>query len=195
MIDEKSLLTRLKHNDDRAFEIIYNELGNGIFHYCNSRINDLFISEEIVQEVFLSLWNKRSSLEITTSLKSYLFTAAKYQILNHIRSEKVRKEYATNLANYLLINYENPTEDLIAVNDLKALIDEIVESLPKKCQLVFKMSRFENLSIQEISKEMNISTRTVENHLTKALKHIRQELEPLAFVCLLYSLAHFSNHI
>lgn len=108
MIDEKSLLTRLKHNDDRAFEIIYNELGNGIFHYCNSRINDLFISEEIVQEVFLSLWNKRSSLEITTSLKSYLFTAAKYQILNHIRSEKVRKEYATNLANYLLINYENP---------------------------------------------------------------------------------------
>lgn len=60
------------------------------------------------------------------------------------------------------------TEDLIAVNDLKALIDEIVESLPKKCQLVFKMSRFENLSIQEISKEMNISTRTVENHLTKA---------------------------
>lgn len=168
MIDEKSLLTRLKHNDDRAFEIIYNELGNGIFHYCNSRINDLFISEEIVQEVFLSLWNKRSSLEITTSLKSYLFTAAKYQILNHIRSEKVRKEYATNLANYLLINYENPTEDLIAVNDLKALIDEIVESLPKKCQLVFKMSRFENLSIQEISKEMNISTRTVENHLTKA---------------------------
>lgn len=88
MIDEKSLLTRLKHNDDRAFEIIYNELGNGIFHYCNSRINDLFISEEIVQEVFLSLWNKRSSLEITTSLKSYLFTAGQ---ISDIKSYQIRK--------------------------------------------------------------------------------------------------------
>lgn len=179
MDDDKALISRLKEGDEKAFELIYNKTGKEIYAYCNSRINDPMVSEEIVQEVFLSIWNKRKSLEITSSLKSYLFAAAKYQILNHIRSEKVKRKYAINLGNYILINIENSTEELLDLDDLHTVLNEIVESLPKKCQKVFRMSRFEHLSIKEISEEMDISTRTVENHITKALRHIRQELKPL----------------
>ncbi|MBR9854329.1 MAG: RNA polymerase sigma-70 factor [Algicola sp.] len=179
MNEEKALLAGLKSNDEKAFERIYDQMAKPLYNYCNSRINNREVSEGIVQEVFISLWQKRASLTITSSLESYLFSSAKYQILNHIRSEKVRRVYADKLGDYLLKNFENPTEDFIAMKDFSFLIDEIVGSLPKKCQKVFKMSRYEHLSIQEISVKMDISTRTVENHITKALSHIRKELKPL----------------
>ncbi|KAB7530221.1 RNA polymerase sigma-70 factor [Flagellimonas olearia] len=186
MKEEKALLARLKSGDEKAFELIYDLMAGRLYNYCNSRINHREVSEGIVQEVFISLWQKRTDLTITSSLESYLFGSAKYQILNHIRSEKVRRIYANKLGGYLLKNFENPTEDFMAMKDFSFLIDEIVGSLPPKCQKVFKMSRYEHLSIQEISIKMQISTRTVENHITKALSHIRKELKPLLGLALLW---------
>ncbi|GET35204.1 DNA-directed RNA polymerase sigma-70 factor [Prolixibacter bellariivorans] len=165
-------------SDPLAFEQIYYRYVERLFSYVFSRINDKVVSEEIVQEVFISFWQKRSATELR-SLSAYLFTAARYKALSHIRFSKVRDEYALNFAMFLVKNYDNSTQDLVDVNDLKTTIKREIDKLPPQCQTAFYYSRFQNYSNKEIAEEMGISIRTVENYITRALKHLRQNLKTL----------------
>ncbi|MEX1241204.1 MAG: sigma-70 family RNA polymerase sigma factor [Cyclobacteriaceae bacterium] len=116
------------------------------------------------------------ALEINTSLDAYLFGAAKFRILTYIRSERVRKEYAAHFAIFSSERLDNSNEELMNLKDLQHSIDTSISELPEKCRSAFRMSRIENEPIPRIAERMNISPRTVENYLTRALKHLRNSL-------------------
>ena len=133
-------------------------------------------AEEIVQQVFYSLWAKRGSLDINTTLKAYLFKAVHNSSLNKIKQGKVRQLYANNYK--ATANVETHTSgQLLQGKELEALINEAIAELPEQCGVVFKMSRFGNLKYAEIADELNISVKTVENHMGKALKLMRDKLK------------------
>ncbi len=169
------LIASLKRGDHLAFEQIYRQSAVKLLQYIFGRVHNREVSEELLQDVFLSLWARRAELNIRSSLESYLFGAAKYQILGYIRSEKMQQKYVDHLALFTA-TLDNATEDLMDMTDLKAVIDEHLSSLPPKCGQAFRLSRFEHKTIAEIATEMGISTRTVENYLTQALKHLRTGL-------------------
>ena len=185
--DLSNLLPLLNNGDQRAFEVIYDRFADRLYRYVYSRIRVKETSEEIIQEIFVSLWVRRGSLEITTSLDSYLFGTAKHKILSHIRSEGVRKKYAAELALFAAERIDNnSSEELLELKDLEQTIEDRISELPEKCQTAFRMSRMEHEPIQHIAERMNISNRTVENYISQALKHLRISLgEFLAVIILL----------
>ena len=129
-----------------------------------------------------------STSENLMNLESYLYGAARNQLLRYIRSEKVRRKYAKNLVSFLSAKFDNSTEELMELQELKELIEESVSELQAKCQQAFRMSRFEHKSIKEIADEMNISSRTVENYISQALGHLRKRLDRCIWLLFLWFL-------
>jgi RNA polymerase sigma-70 factor (family 1) len=142
-------------------------------------LRDKDVCEEIIQETFFSLWNKRENLQITHTLKAYLFTAVKFQTINYMRSEKVKRDYASSYASFTNTTFDNSNEEHIHLSDLSNLIENEVSKLPEKCQQIFRLSRNDHQSIKNIADLMNISHKTVENQLTKALRQLRSSLGQL----------------
>ena len=167
-----------KSNDQSAFEQIYTRYADRLYAFVWKRIQNEITSEEIVQEIFISLWQKRKLTE-PESFMAYLFSAARYKALSAIRSSKVRHEYALNFAMFLAKNHDNSTQDLVDVNDLKAALDKEIDKLPAQCKTAFRYSRFHDLTNKEIAEKMGISIRTVENYMTQALKYLRKKLKDL----------------
>lgn len=174
--DTDNLLPLLKSGDMKAFEIIYDLYADNLFRYIYSRVRIKEISEEIIQEIFVSLWTKRETLVITSSLESYLYGAAKYKILSYMRSDKVRKQYAADFTLFVAGRYDNSVEEWTDLTDLQSTVERSIQELPDKCQTAFRLSRMEHLPIPHIAERMNISTRTVENYLSQALRHLRTSL-------------------
>jgi len=172
----KKIFPELKQGKDAAFKHIYDLYWPGLYKFAYNIIRDKATSEEIVQEVFLSLWNARQNLQITHSLQAYLFSAIKFQTLNYMRAAKVRTHYADSFAVFKHVKFDNSNEENINYTDLKKHIEIEIAKLPTKCQEIFRMSRSEHKSIQNISDLLNISHKTVENQLSKALKHLRSSL-------------------
>lgn len=161
-----------------------------LYKFSYNIIKNKYVCEEIVQETFFSLWNKRQELEITHSLRAYLFTAIKFQTLNFIRSEKVRANYAASYAAFENKLVDNSNEEHVYVSDLKGRIETEVSKLPERCQQIFRMSRNEHHSIKNISDMLNLSHKTVENQLTKALKHLRSSLGDFLLLFMALFIAH-----
>jgi RNA polymerase sigma-70 factor (family 1) len=180
MQDDQQLLLLLNQGDQKAFEAIYDRYARSLFRYIYNHTRNKEVSEEIVQELFISLWTKRENLSID-SLNAYLYRASKYQLLSYLRSDKVRKKYAAEFVLFLAGRHDNSLEEFINVSDLQVMIESAISKLPERCQMVFRMSRFENASIQEIAERLNISTGTVENYLSQALRHLRASLGDLLF--------------
>jgi RNA polymerase sigma-70 factor (ECF subfamily) len=163
--DHRNLLPSLREGNQKAFEVIYDFFADRLYRYVYRRVHVKETSEEIVQEIFVSLWVRRESLEITTSLGSYLYGAAKHKILSYIRADRVRKKYAAEFTLFSLERTDNSNQELMELKDLQQAIDERISELPKKCQAAFR-----------IAERMNISNRTVENYISQALKHLRLRL-------------------
>ncbi|WP_142683074.1 RNA polymerase sigma-70 factor [Chitinophaga polysaccharea] len=181
--DESAILALLKEGDMGAYEAIYNEYWPRLYGYVYNRLKSKEVAEEIIQEVFFSLWKKHTELQLTHSLAAYLFTAVKYQLLNYLKSDRIRRIYISNLTPEQ--QSDNSNEEHIAATDLKNTMEKEVSRLPEKCQQVFRMSRHEHLSITDIANTLNISHKTVENHLTKALRQLRMVLGHHLFIILL----------
>lgn len=186
MIVEK----RLKYSPDNvilylnkgnvgAFEQIYESYWAELYSYAYNILRDKAVCEEIVQEIFFSLWTKRRELQITHSIRAYLFTAVKFQTLNYIKSEKVKRNYAVSYSTFKTILFDNSNEENIHLSDLKNLVENEVAKLPEKCQQIFRLSRNEHQSVKNIAGLLNISHKTVENQLSKALKQLRSSLGQL----------------
>jgi RNA polymerase sigma-70 factor (ECF subfamily) len=137
-----------------------------------------------VQEVFLTLWVKRDSLGKIVSLPAYLFTGAKYRMLNEIKAVEVRKNFAANFSAFQANIHSDITQETVAVRELESVLETAVSQLPPKCRQIFQLSRTHHLSISDISNALNISPKTVENQLTKALKYLRFGLKEFFFLCL-----------
>lgn len=189
MNSSSELLALLKNGEEKTFEIIYECFSDRLYHYVHSRVNIKEVSEEIVQEIFVSLWTKRKTIEITTSLDAYLFGSAKFKILSYIRSEKVRYEYANHFTKFSAERIDNSIEEMMNLKDLQNSIDTSILELPEKCRTAFRLSRIEHEPIYRIAERMHISKRTVENYLSQALKHLRSSLTEFLTVFFLWMLA------
>jgi RNA polymerase sigma-70 factor (family 1) len=168
---EAELIALLTKGDRDAYECIYNDYWSRLYAFVYNRLKTKEAAEEIIQEVFFSLWTRRAELSLTHSLTAYLFTAVKYQVFNYIKADKIRKTYASNFSQYKLT--DNSNEEYNQLSDLTNAVEKEVARLPEKCQQVFRMSRNEHRSVHDIAETLNISHKTVENHLTKALRHLR----------------------
>lgn len=175
----ESVVLYLNKGKVDAFEQIYQSYWSELYSYAYNILRDKAVCEEIVQEIFFSLWNKRREIQITHSIRAYLFTAVKFQTLNYIKSEKVKRNYAASYGAFKKILFDNSNEENIHLADLKNLVENEVSKLPEKCQQIFRMSRNEHHSIKNIADLLNISHKTVENQLSKALKQLRSSLGQL----------------
>lgn len=176
---QESVVLYLNKGKVDAFEQIYQSYWSELYSYAYNILRDKAVCEEIVQEIFFSLWTKRRELQITHSIRAYLFTAVKFQTLNYIKSEKLKRNYAASYGDFKKILFDNSNEENIHLADLKNLVENEVSKLPEKCQQIFRMSRNEHHSIKNIADLLNISHKTVENQLSKALKQLRSSLGQL----------------
>jgi RNA polymerase sigma-70 factor (family 1) len=180
--DELSVL--LSEEVTAAFHEIFNRYWSQLYATAYKRVKSKEAAEEIVQDLFTSLWVKRKSIRIHTSLAAYLFTSVRYIVLNHMEKEAVRRTYKDSL-HVVKTVYQNPTEETVLLNDLTRKIEKEIDLLPLKCRSVFELSRKEYKTNKEIAVMLGISEKTVENHLTKAITRLRLNLNDiisLAFV-------------
>jgi RNA polymerase sigma-70 factor, ECF subfamily len=184
LASETSLLEAIRKGDETAFEMIFKEYYQALCRYANSFLNDREEAEEVVQASFLGFWEKREALFVNTSLKAYLYQSIRNRCLNVIKHSKVKQQHAQHEA-YMRVDHAESTFDEILSNELENRIYVALQALPEQCRLVFKLSRFEELKYQEIADQLNISVKTVENQIGKALKIMREQLRDYLPVILL----------
>lgn len=173
--DEKILFEKVKVSDEKAFEILFHRYYGHLCLYATKLINDNAAAEEIVQEFFVKLWEKRIGFTIETSVKNYFFRSVKNLCLNFIQHNKIK----SNHAKYILSENEtsfSPENNFIEI-DLAEKIEKSILSLPEKRREIFRLSREDGLKYREISKKLNISIKTVETQMGLAIKTLRQKLK------------------
>ena len=175
---DQQLLTLLRDSDERAFTEIYNRYWNKLFAVAYHRLEDEMEAEEIVQDIYVSLWKRRKDIQLYHPLKSYLSIAVKYQVITHLARLKRRKDYEGYLAKSFL-NRAETTSEWLSEKELRAQIATCISRLPEKCRIVFLMSREQGMSNDLIAKNLQISPKTVEGHITKALHLLRAALKLL----------------
>lgn len=171
---DQQLITSLQNGNDQAMDVLFQRHYSYICRAVYRVLKDYNLAEDIAQEVFLGLWKKRENLNITTSVQAYLKRAAINKSLNFIRDQKVKFDDEEKLP--VLTTNQSTTQQQLEADDLQKLIDESIDQLPERCRLVFTLSRFEEMSYQEIATELDISIKTVENQISKALKFLRVAL-------------------
>lgn len=144
--------------------------------YAYSFLKDRDEAEEIVQSSFITVWEKRNEIQIQTSFKSYLYRIVRNACLNALKHEKVRDEHARHAMSTGGTRHEAVMQSVVGA-ELEREIHTAMTALPEQCRLVFQLSRFEELKYQEIANQLNISVKTVENHMGKALKIMRTQLK------------------
>ncbi|WP_194530377.1 RNA polymerase sigma-70 factor [Zobellia roscoffensis] len=184
MITEDSeFLKGVKEDDNSSFKAIYEKYSRDLFVYAYNIIKEKTVCEDIIQEVFISLWAKRKTTTIT-SLKPYLFQAVKFQIFNHFRNNKFSREDLTRLN---IIDVSMNVSQKLEYSELDQIIRDHVAKLPKRCRHIFVLSRYHHKSNKEIADELEISVQAVKNQISKALAFLRNnlQLEEVAFISLI----------
>jgi len=182
---DQNLWIGLKEGKQTALEMIFKTHYRPLCNYAYSFLNDKDEAEEVVQSSFISLWEKRDTISIQTSFKSYLYRMVRNACLNAIKHQKVKKSYADQEK----ISGEpihNLVSETVVSTELEARIFKAIEVLPEQCRLVFQLSRFEELKYQEIADQLGISIKTVENHMGKALKIMREQLKEYLPLLIIY---------
>ncbi|MFZ4262509.1 RNA polymerase sigma-70 factor [Sphingobacterium sp. HJSM2_6] len=173
-MSDLELLELLIKGDNKAFAEIYNRYWKSLLFVATKKLGRIEDGEEIVQDIFVSLWNRRDVLQVNTSLKNYLSASVKYRVIKHLD-----KQYHANLyLNSLIDNnfIEATTERTVEFDELRDELERNIVLLPERCQLVFRLSKEEGKSQKEIASALEISEKTVENHLGKAYKILRAKL-------------------
>jgi RNA polymerase sigma-70 factor (ECF subfamily) len=172
--EEQILFEKIKTGDEKAFEALFRHYYPHLCLYATRILKNDSAAEEIVQDLFVRLWEKRKKTEIETSVKHYLFRAVKNQCLNYIKHNKIKKDYSQKFlaeteSAALNDNFETHTE-------LFQKMEESIAELPEKRQEIFRLNRQEGLKYREIAEKLNISIKTVETQMGLAMKTLREKL-------------------
>ena len=170
------LITTLKSGDITAFEMLFRTYYQPLCNYAYTFVQDRDEAEEIVQSTFLNVWEKRDNLSIHTGVKPYLYAMVRNASLNVLKHEKIKQQHVTMELAVAERSVESVTRTVMA-SELETKIYKAMDKLPEQCRLVFKLSRFEELKYSEIAEQLNISIKTVENQMGKALKIMRDQLK------------------
>ena len=169
LLNDNELTLLLKQGNDSAFTEIYNRYWNKLYFIAYKLLKDTYSAEEIVQEVFLTLWKKREVLTIK-SLTQYLAAMTRYAVYRHLAKDKHTQEQENALGT---LNTTRNSEIDIDNKILLEIILKLSDKLPEKCRLVFQYNKLQDQSLADVAEQLNISQKTAEGHLTKALRVIR----------------------
>jgi RNA polymerase sigma-70 factor (family 1) len=172
---DSALLDLMKGQDAPAFEEIYRRYWRILYSITYRRIQSREVSEEIVQDIFTSLWVNRNTVVIH-SLSAYLSSAAKYKVINHMARETSRQAYTQSQQQAVMV-HDNCTEESVLLSDLNGALEREIEKLPSKRRQIVRLHKNEDLSLKEVASQLGISEKTVENQYGKALKVLKLNLK------------------
>lgn len=189
---EKKPLVPLITLNESSFEQLFRNEFKGLCFFALRYVREMETAKEIVQDTFISLWEKRGSIDMEKSVKSYLTTSIKNKCYNYLRNSK-------KFNNDLLIDevpdgeFSCEINEPLIENELKARISSAIEELPVKCREVFLLSRYENLKYYEIAIKLGISVKTVETQMSKALQHMRLRLDDYITILFIINFIFFTG--
>lgn len=170
-----SILNHIKDGDEQAFEKLFKDQYPILCGYARKYLDDVDQAEEIVQEMFFNFWQKRTKMDINISLEAYLFRSVRNSCLNYLKHLKIREEHRL-ATNQEIRQKEQEIHDTVVVLELQEKIERVIDQLPPERKRIFKMSRYEELKYKEIAEKLNLSVKTIEAQMGKALKFLRIHL-------------------
>lgn len=175
---EKEIVSLLQKGNAYAYELIFRRYYVSLCGFATRFVEQPEASEEIVQDIFMKLWEKKGSLVIETSLKSYLFRAVYNSCNNYLAHVQIKNRYISLVREAILKNElsSDPVLDSLTYKELDTKITEAIDTLPTDCKRIFKMSRFDGMKYAEIAGQLQISVKTVETQISRALLKLRREL-------------------
>ncbi len=174
--NEEKLLEAIKNGDHEAWEFVTRQLYVPIYNFILSIVRHSENAQELVQDVFMNFWLKRDQIVITSSLRSYLYRAARNHSLNFLKRSKFETNYQRGVAQSF-VSSKNETEERFNYNQLEKSLSNAIEALPQKCREVFLMSRFHDMSYKEIAETLDLPIRNVHYLIGLALKELREKLK------------------
>ena len=181
------LLLIFRAGDRMGFNILFDRHWQPLFHLAKGVLEDEHLAKDAIQEAFAALYENAKARKID-HVKAYLYQAVKYQCFMHLRSGKISEKHLRRLQ---IVSSAKNVEEYINAMELEDILSERIQSLPEKCREVFYLSRYELLPNKKIAEQLNISQKTVEHQLTKALKALRLSVDKLAVIALLTDFFNF----
>ncbi len=176
--DEIDFLIRrfLSHGEDHVFDELFRKMYAPLCHFALRVVNEKSAAEEVVSDVFLKIWNHREFIEISTSAKSYLYMSVRNKALDFLRKEK-KNANQSDIAEAASFEDDSVTAiDMLAYEDMNRRVQIAIRGLPPKCREIFRLSREEGLKYAEIANQLELSVKTIETQMGRALRHMRAQL-------------------
>lgn len=174
--EESSLTERILQGDKSAFTSVFTKYYADMVMFAHTMVRDKATSEEIVQDIFIRLWENRKTIVITSSLKSFLLKSIQNKCIDWIRHIKIRDKYQMRILNHPIL-FENDAENYLLYTELEEKLKKALDKFPKDISRIFVMNRFEGLTYNQIADALNISVRTVEVRMGKALSLLKDLLK------------------
>lgn len=182
--DWTNLRDRLNANPVKVFECLYNEMWDKLFSVSYNYVRDRAVAQEIVQDVFVALWVKRRTLQSVSDIHAFTMRAVRNRIYDHYDKQVVQQRYTLRITQSESTP-TNQTLEQVEYDETLGLIDQALDKLPDTTRKIFRMSRFEKFSNEQIASKQELSVKAVEYHITQALKHLRVALKYTGFLMLL----------
>lgn len=179
------LLKQIKVNDKDAINSIFLAYSKRLYNFAFAYLKTEGDSKDVVQDAFINLWNNRESLREDTNLEAYLFTITRNSVISIFRKKITEKEYLKHLRETAIFQYSENDEQY-DYERLSMRIKNLVDQLPEQRKLIFKLSKEKGLSNKAIAEELNISVKTVEDHMTKARRFLKSQLTDYGIIALLF---------
>jgi len=178
--DTKDITYKIRQGNLHEFEKIFKEFYPHLCLYALRFVKTKDLSEEIVQNLFCQIWENRKDLNIHTSIKAYLYRSTYHNALQVLRKKGSQSKYEEYVKHHY--NELDSTSDIVEEKEINKIVQQTLSTLPQRCGIIFKMSRFEGLKYQEIAQKLSISVKTVEANMGKALKAFRHNLKDYMYL-------------
>lgn len=173
-LTDEELLALLQQGNEQALTLLYRRHWEPLFQQAYRVLKDREACKDLVQELFTELWQKAPRIVLNASLKSYLNASIRYKVFRYIRNNPVSETLFESITEKMLT--PSPESEL-AVRELQLLLNTLINTLPEKCALIYRMSREQHLSYKEIAQQLHVSVKTVENQINIALRKLRAGLQ------------------
>lgn len=185
-LSDIELLERIKCDDMGAFDALYHRMWEPLYLFAYKRLKSKPDAEDVVQQVFMSIWERRATKNITSSFSNYLFTAVRYEVIDQLEKMLKDPQQTGHIEDEILPGFNNALDNLYA-KEMDQQISDYINNMPEQMQKIFRMSREEQLSPKEISESLAISEKTVRNQLSIAMNHLRPLVKSLILAAFFHS--------
>jgi RNA polymerase sigma-70 factor (ECF subfamily) len=174
-VQEQGIIPLTFNGEVDTFEKLFKTHFKSLYAYAFTILKDEIIAEEMVQNVFFKIWEKKGGLGIQSPALAYLYKSVYHESLNYLKHQKVKAAYQAHTV-FQMKNHTDSASKKIMLSELEQQVNKALSELPEQCRTIFQMSRFEELKYQEIADKLGLSIKTVENQMGKALKILRLKL-------------------